>query len=77
MTAVDSLQSGEILIVPRTDDCWETKNPPRDPATGQLTADASRFPQGMKALGDYMHAKNVQFALYTAESAETCGVRSC
>ena len=26
----------------------------------------------MKALGDYMHAKNVQFALYTAESTETC-----
>ena len=27
----------------------------------------------MKALGDYMHAKNVRFALYTAESSETCG----
>jgi hypothetical protein len=26
----------------------------------------------MKALGDYMHAKNVQYALYTAESTETC-----
>ena len=27
----------------------------------------------MKALGDYMHSKGVQFALYTAESTETCG----
>jgi alpha-galactosidase len=30
--------------------------------------DATRFPSGMKALGDYMHAKGAQFALYTAEN---------
>jgi hypothetical protein len=27
----------------------------------------------MKALGDYIHAKNLSFAIYTAESTETCG----
>ena len=32
----------------------------------------ARFPSGMKALGDYMHARNVQYALYTAESYTTC-----
>ena len=26
----------------------------------------------MKALGDYMHARNVSFGLYTAESPTTC-----
>lgn len=55
------------------DDCWETKNPPRNPITHELLPDESRFPEGFKALGDYMHAKNVKFAIYTAESTHTCG----
>jgi len=54
------------------DDCWERKSPPRD-ATGQLTADPVRFPEGMKALGQYIHGKGASFGLYTAESARTCG----
>ena len=55
------------------DDCWEEKHPPRDPTTGELVADAVRFPSGMKALGDYVHSKGLSFAIYTAESTETCG----
>ena len=27
----------------------------------------------MKALGDYVHAAGLGFAMYTAESTETCG----
>ena len=54
-------------------DCWEEKNPPRDPATGELRADTKRFPSGMKALGDYVHSKGLSFAIYSAESTETCG----
>jgi Alpha galactosidase A len=46
--------------------------PPRDPVTHELVGDHVRFPSGMKALGDYIHAAGIQFALYTAESAETC-----
>jgi alpha-galactosidase len=53
--------------------CWEEKNPPRDPVTQELRGDAKRFPSGMPALGAYIHAKNLSFALYTAESDETCG----
>ena len=55
------------------DDCWERKVPPRDPATGRLVGDPKRFPAGMKALGDCYHSKGVKYALYTAESAHTCG----
>lgn len=55
------------------DDCWERKQPPRDPSTGRLVADPTRFPNGMQALGDYYHAKNLSFAAYTAESSTTCG----
>jgi len=54
------------------DDCWEQKNPPRD-SQGRLVADPTRFPSGMKSLGDYMHTQGVQFATYTAESTLTCG----
>lgn len=55
------------------DDCWEQKNPPRDPTTHELRADFVRFPDGMKALGDYIHGKGLSFAIYSAESSETCG----
>lgn len=27
----------------------------------------------MKALGDYVHGKGLSFAIYSAESTETCG----
>eukprot|EP00048_Salpingoeca_helianthica_P014860 m.223921 g.223921 ORF g.223921 m.223921 type:complete len:494 (-) comp16352_c0_seq1:183-1664(-) len=53
------------------DDCWMRLRPIRD-AQNQLVPDPARFPSGFKALGDYMHAKNVSFAIYTAESHETC-----
>jgi len=55
------------------DDCWEEKSPPRDPTTNELAGDHIRFPSGMKALGDYVHAAGLSFAMYTAESPHTCG----
>jgi hypothetical protein len=55
------------------DDCWEQKNPPRDPETNKLVGDPTRFPSGMKALGDYYHSKGLKYGLYTAESEKTCG----
>ena len=55
------------------DDCWERKVPARDLKTGRLVGDPTRFPSGMKALGDYYHSKGAKYALYTAESPHTCG----
>jgi hypothetical protein len=52
------------------DDCWENKAGRVD---GKLVPDASRFPSGLKALGDYMHAKNVNFGIYSDEGTKTCG----
>lgn len=70
----DALVSGGFLAAgyngAHMDDCWPEWQ--RDPATGELVANRTRFPSGIKALADYMHAKNVQMALYTAESSETC-----
>ncbi len=45
----------------------------RDPGTGRLRPDPARFPSGFAALGDYLHARNMTFAFYTAESSSTCG----
>ena len=53
------------------DDCWMQTKPPRD-AQGKLQPNPERFPSGMKALGDYMHERNVSFGCYTAESPHTC-----
>lgn len=53
------------------DDCWANKFS-RDPQ-GRLFPDPARFPAGMKALGDYMHAKGVRFGTYGDEGKYTCG----
>src|SRR4051812_989289 len=43
------------------DDCW--MNPNRD-SSGNLQGDPSRFPSGMKSLGDYLHSKGLKFGIY-------------
>jgi len=70
----DSLVSGGFLAAGYTgihmDDCW---NPPRDPTTGELRAEPTRFPSGIANLAEYMHSKGAALGLYTAESPTTCG----
>lgn len=52
------------------DDCWQA--PTRD-AQGRLRADPTRFPDGMKALGDYIHARGLSFGIYATPGRMTCG----
>lgn len=52
------------------DDCWQA--PTRD-AQGRLRADPVRFPGGMKALGDYIHARGLSFGIYATPGRLTCG----
>jgi alpha-galactosidase len=51
------------------DDCWF--DPQRD-ASGNLQGNPARFPSGMKALGDYLHAKGLKFGLYEVPGTKTC-----
>ncbi|KAK8812474.1 hypothetical protein WA158_007708 [Blastocystis sp. Blastoise] len=51
------------------DDCWATHE--RD-ADHTLVADPERFPHGMKALGDYIHSKNIYFGIYNDFGTLTC-----
>ncbi|MEU4623312.1 ricin-type beta-trefoil lectin domain protein [Actinoplanes sp. NPDC023801] len=51
------------------DDCWFDPN--RDSA-GNLRANPQRFPSGMKALGDYLHARGLLFGIYQVPVDKTC-----
>ncbi|WP_103350135.1 ricin-type beta-trefoil lectin domain protein [Amycolatopsis sp. CA-128772] len=51
------------------DDCWMTRS--RDSA-GNLAADSAKFPSGLKALGDYIHARGMKFGIYESAGTETC-----
>ncbi|MGW3566884.1 glycoside hydrolase family 27 protein [Streptomyces sp. NPDC000941] len=51
------------------DDCWF--DPQRD-AAGNLRANPTKFPGGMKALGDYIHQKGLKFGIYQVPNERTC-----
>jgi alpha-galactosidase len=53
------------------DDCWQVA---RD-AAGVIVADSARFPHGIKALADYVHAKGLKFGIYTDAGTRTCQKR--
>lgn len=51
------------------DDNWMAIS--RD-GNGDLRADPTRFPSGMKALGDYIHSKGLKFGIYGDRGLRTC-----
>ncbi len=51
------------------DDCWALKK--RD-ENGRMVADPEKFPSGMKALADYIHAKGLKFGMYSCAGVRTC-----
>ncbi len=53
------------------DDCWQVS---RDSA-GNIVADPARFPSGIKALADYVHAKGLKLGVYTDAGTATCAGR--
>jgi alpha-galactosidase len=53
------------------DDCWQTS---RD-KDGNIVVDSTKFPSGMKVLGDYVHSKGLKFGIYSDAGTKTCGGR--
>ena len=53
------------------DDCWHGE---RD-ADGFIQADAKRFPNGIKALADYVHARGLKLGIYSDCGTATCAGR--
>lgn len=50
------------------DDCWHGE---RD-AEGNIQVNKERFPSGMKALADYVHAKGLKLGIYSDAGDTTC-----
>ena len=53
------------------DDCWQVE---RD-KSGNIVADAKRFPAGIKALADYVHSLGLKFGIYSDAGSMTCAKR--
>lgn len=53
------------------DDCWHGA---RD-SLGFIQPDARRFPSGLKALADYVHARGLKLGIYSDAGSQTCGGR--
>lgn len=51
------------------DDCWMS---PQRNANGHLLPHPKRFPNGMKALGDYIHSRGLRFGIYSCAGYNTC-----
>ena len=56
----------EYLVI---DDCWAEKE--RD-ENGRLVPDHTKFPNGMKAVADYVHSKGLKFGMYSCAGNLTC-----
>jgi hypothetical protein len=51
------------------DDCWAEKT--RD-GSGNLVPNKARFPNGIKAVADYIHGKGLKIGIYTSAGTKTC-----
>lgn len=58
----------EYIVI---DDCWLID---RDDE-GNMIPDPERFPNGMKAVGDYIHSLGLKFGIYTDVGTKTCEER--
>ena len=55
----------EYLVI---DDCWAR----RSRVDGKLVADPEKFPNGIKAVADYVHSKGLKFGIYSCAGMLTC-----
>lgn len=57
----------EYLVI---DDCWAERD--RDPVTDKMVPHKVKFPNGMKAVSDYVHSKGLKFGIYSCAGIRTC-----
>ena len=51
------------------DDCWSLRERDKD---GFLVPDPKKFPNGIKAVADYVHSKGLKFGIYSCSGTHTC-----
>ncbi len=52
------------------DDCWSVRD--RRDSNGDLIANPEKFPNGIKALADYVHCKDLKLGIYSDAAEMTC-----
>ena len=57
----------EYLVI---DDCWSEHE--RDARTHRIVPHHEKFPNGMKAVADYVHSKGLKFGMYSCAGVRTC-----
>ncbi|MFZ9594733.1 MAG: glycoside hydrolase family 27 protein [Bdellovibrionia bacterium] len=67
MTQSGMQEAGYRYVI--LDDCWQAK---RRNDQGLLVADPVRFPSGIRALADWLHAKDFKLGIYTSVGFQTC-----
>ena len=50
-------------------DCWSDT---QRSASGELQPNAQQFPNGMKAVADYVHSRGLKIGVYTCIGTQTC-----
>jgi alpha-galactosidase len=57
----------EYIVI---DDCWSIKD--RRDSNGDMIPDPEKFPNGIKALADYVHSKGFKLGIYSDAAEKTC-----
>lgn len=70
MVANGMRDAGYVYV--NIDDCWQGE---RD-GDGFIQPDPQRFPSGIKALADYVHARGLKLGIYSDAGSRTCGGRA-
>eukprot|EP00347_Sterkiella_histriomuscorum_P021441 403333964 len=60
-------QVGYVYV--NIDDCWQLEARDKD---GNVQADTTKFPNGMKEVGDYLHTNGLKFGIYSSAGTKTC-----
>ncbi|EFN54618.1 hypothetical protein CHLNCDRAFT_35902 [Chlorella variabilis] len=66
MVSLGLRDAGQYLVL---DDCWSERS--REEGE-RLQASKEKFPSGMKAMGDYIHAKGLKYGIYSDAGTLTC-----
>lgn len=53
------------------DDCWSEKDG-RDPDTGRLVPNMTKFPDGMSGTAEQVHALGLKYGMYSSAGDTTC-----
>jgi alpha-galactosidase len=69
MVSTGMRDAGYVYL--NVDDCWHGA---RD-AAGNIQPDKKRFPSGMAALANYVHAKGLRLGIYSDAGGKTCAKR--